>query len=291
LGASLDWQKLLPSGTSWTMVASTIADILLVAIAVYWLIMLSKRTRAWQIIWGLLIFLVLTFVTEKLQLNTLNFLLRAFLPLGPVAIVILFFPELRSALENVGRVAGWSRGFAGLGKEDVRALIPQVVRAVCSMAESKTGALVVIERESNLGDIAATGSRLDAVVSEELLKSIFFPGNPLHDGAVIIRGNRVLAAGCTLPLTESTNVGYAVHTRHKAALGTSETTDALSIIVSEETGTISVAFESKLHRNLNDETLSRWLMNILGGGDHKDRTTELARKVNGTFRRGRMKQK
>ncbi len=287
MGASFDWQKLLPSGTSWTMAAATVIDILAVFFAVYWLIMLSKRTRAWQIIWGLVIFLVLTLVTEKLHLNTLNFLLNAFLPLGPVAIVILFFPELRSALENVGRVAGWSRGFSGLGKEDVRALIPQLVRAVCSMSESKTGALVVMERESNLGDIAASGSRLDAVVSEELLKSIFFPGNPLHDGAVIVRGNRVLAAGCTLPLTESTNVGYAVHTRHKAALGIAETTDALAIIVSEETGTISVAFESKLHRNLNQETLSIWLTNILGGADHKDRTTELARKVNGTLRRAR----
>ena len=291
MGASFDWQKLLPSGISWTMAMSTIADILLVALAVYWLIMLSKRTRAWQIIWGLMIFLILTVLTEKLRLNTLNFLLRAFVPLGPVAIVILFFPELRNALENVGRIAGWSRGLGGLGKEDVRVLIPQVVHATCAMAGTKTGALMVIERETHLNDIAATGSRLDAVVSEQLLQTIFFPGNPLHDGAVILRGLRVLAAGCTLPLSENTHVGFAVHTRHKAALGIAETTDSVAVIVSEETGTISIAYESKLHRNLDEETLTRWLVSILGAEDHKDRSAGFVRKVDGTLRRARLKQK
>ncbi|MCX8053333.1 MAG: diadenylate cyclase, partial [Armatimonadetes bacterium] len=144
-------------------------DILLVAAVLYWLIMLSKRTRAWKIVWGLLVFLLVVFLTERLQLHTLNYLLRSFLPLGPVAIVILFYPELRHALENMGQVAGWGTRFALLEKEDTTTLIPVVVRAACRMSERQIGALIVITREDSLDDIAATGTRLDAAVSEELL--------------------------------------------------------------------------------------------------------------------------
>ncbi|MGC8863882.1 MAG: diadenylate cyclase CdaA [Armatimonadota bacterium] len=278
------WQKDL-ANVGWTILLSTVLDIFLVAAVLYWLIMLSKRTRAWKIIWGLLTFLLLVFLTERLQLHTLNYLLRSFLPLGPVAIVILFYPELRHALENMGQLAGWGTRFALLEREDTSSLIPVVVRAACRMSERQIGALIVIMREDGLDDIAATGTRLDAAVSEELLLSIFTPGGPLHDGAVLIRGNRVVAAGCILPLSESTQVGHMIHTRHKAALGVAEESDAAVVVVSEETGTISLALDGKLHRGLNEESLTRWLKNISGISEERPERSRFARKVGGTLRK------
>jgi len=278
------WQKDL-SSAGWTILLSTVLDILLVAAVLYWLIMLSKRTRAWKIIWGLLIFLLLVFLTDRLQLHTLNYLLRSFLPLGPVAIVILFYPELRHALENMGQLAGWGTRFALLEKEDTTSLIPVVVRAACRMSERQIGALIVIMREDALDDIAATGTRLDATVSEELLLSIFTPGGPLHDGAVLIRGNRVIAAGCTLPLSVSTQVGTMIHTRHKAALRVAEESDAAVVVVSEETGTISLALEGKLYRGLNEDSLTQWLKSISGISEQPSERSRFARKVGGTLRK------
>lgn len=270
---------------------STFLDIFLVAAAIYWLIMLSKRTRAWQIVWGLLVFLLLVFITEKLQLHTIHYLLTQFVLLGPVAIVLLFYPELRHALENMGRVAGWGRGFAVMAKEDVSSFIQIIVRAAGKMSEKKIGALIVIQREGALDDIAATGTRLDAEISEGLIGSIFNPGSPLHDGAVIIRGTRMIAAGCTLPLSESAHVGTMIHTRHKAALGVAEESDAAVVVVSEETGTISLALEGKLHRGLNEETLSQWLKSLSGISDERVQKSDLARKVDGTLRKARLKRK
>ena len=282
------WQKDLQDA-GWTTILSTILDIFLVAFAVYYLIMLSKRTRAWQIIWGLLVFLLLVFLTNRLQLHAINYLLGKFVLLGPVAIVILFYPELRQALENMGRVAGWGRGFAMMAKEEVSSLIEIVVRSACAMSERRIGALIVIEREGALDDIASTGTRLNAALSEELIGSVFNPGSPLHDGAIIIRGTRVIAAGCTLPLSESAHVGTMVHTRHKAALGVAEESDAAVVVVSEETGTISLALEGKLHRGLDEETLMQWLRNISGASEERGRKSNLARKVDGTLRKARFR--
>lgn len=270
---------------------STIGDILLVAAAIYWLIMLSKRTRAWQIIWGLLIFLLLVFLTDRMALHTLNYLLRSFLPLGPVAIVILFYPELRHALENMGRVADWGSGLSGMATQDVSSLIQVVVKAACRMSERQIGALIVIEREHALDDIAATGTKLGAQVSEELIGSIFNPGGPLHDGAIIIRGTRIIAAGCTLPLSESAHVGTMIHTRHKAALGVAEESDAAVVVVSEETGTISLALEGKLYRGLDEEKLTKWLQGISGISDERIRKSDIASKVDGTLRKARFRRK
>ena len=275
--------------TGWTTILSTILDIILVAAAVYWLIMLSKRTRAWQIIWGLLVFLLLVFITDRLDLHTLNYLLRSFLPLGPVAIVILFFPELRQALENMGRVARWGHGLSLLAEEDVSSLINVVVRAATKMSQRKIGALIVIERESALDDVVATGTKIDSMVAEDLIGTIFYPGSPLHDGAVIIRGKRILAAGCTLPLSESVSAGAMIHTRHKAALGVAEESDAAVVVVSEETGTISLALEGKLHRGLDEQTLSQWLRNLTGIADDDAHKSDLARKFNGTLRKARIR--
>lgn len=283
------WQRDLAS-TGWTTILATVIDILLVAAAIYWLIMLSKRTRAWLIIWGLLIFLALVRLTEWLQLRTINYLLGSFLPLLPVAIVILFYPELRHTLENMGRVADWSAGLDLLPKDELSELANAVVRAACRMSERRIGALIVIERKNKLDDIAATGTRLSAIVSEELIQTIFNPGAPLHDGAIIIRGNRVVAAGCTLPLSENTQIGTMIHTRHKAALGVAEETDAAVVVVSEETGTISLAFEGKLYRELNEETLTQWLKNVMGAADGAKRP-EIVRKVDGTLRKAKFLRK
>jgi diadenylate cyclase len=256
---------------------------------VYWLIVLAKRTRAWHISLGLILFLVLVYVTDRMQLHTINFLMRQLLPLGPVAIVLLFYPELRHMLENMGRGAGWFTALGTAQKEDSDSLIPVVVRAACRMSERQIGALVVIQREGALDDIAATGTSLNAEVSEELLGSIFNPGSPLHDGAVIIRGSRLTAAGCTLPLSESAHYGTMIHTRHKAALGVAEESDAAVVVVSEETGTISLALEGKLYRGLSEDSLTRWLTKILGVSSKDGEKSELARKVNGTIRKARSK--
>ncbi|MEN6357951.1 MAG: diadenylate cyclase CdaA [Armatimonadota bacterium] len=280
------WLKYL-AAAGWTNIISTFFDIIFVAALVYWLIMLSKRSRAWQIIWGLLLFLFLVPITDWLHLQTLNYLLRSFLPLGPVAIVILFLPELRHALENMGRFAGWGAGLAVMDEEDRSSLIDVIVKATCRMSERQIGALIVIEREGSLDDIAATGTRLDAQASEGLIGSIFNPGSPLHDGAVIIRGNRIIAAGCTLPLSESAHVGTMIHTRHKAALGVAEESDAAVVVVSEETGTISLALEGKLHRGLTEESLTRRLKTLSGISDEKEKKSDFARKVNGTIRKAR----
>jgi len=278
------------SVTGWTSVVSTFFDVFLVALAIYWLIMLSKRTRAWQIIVGLALLLVLAYVTDKMRLHTLNYLLRSFLPLGPVALVILFYPELRNTLESMGRVTGWGRGLASLAKEENAHVIPSVAHAAAWMSSNKIGALIVLERDTALDDIAATGTTMDALVSRNLLCSLFYPGNPLHDGAAIVRGAHILAAGCTLPLTES-DVGAMVHTRHKAALGVSETRDAVAVVVSEETGTISLAVDGRLIRGLTEETLGKRLHLLMGYSDGTHRKSDLARKVNGTLRKARITRK
>jgi len=255
-------QKLLHAG--WQNLLTTIIDVVLVSIVIYWLMMLAKRTRAWQIMWGLIVFFVIVLVSDRLGLSTINWLLKLFLPFGPVAIVILFYPELRHALEEMGKWAGWARGFARLPKEDIKTIIEEIASAASRMSEQRVGALIVLERDVGLDDVAATGTELQAAVSSQLLSVIFHPGSALHDGAVIIRGSRIVAAGCILPLSDSVHIGTMIHTRHKAAIGVTEVSDAAVVVVSEETGTISLALEGRLHSGLSEETLAKWLRAIFG---------------------------
>lgn len=245
-------------------------DVLVVAFLIYHLMMLAKGTRAWQVLIGLVIFVGILVLSALLKLTTLNWILTQMLTLGPVAIVILFLPELRHALEEVGRLGFWGRGFVGLAREDVSDLVGEIVRAATLLSNRRMGALIVIERETGLADIIETGTELNSEVKTELLGTIFYAGTPLHDGAVIIRGNRIAAAGCTLPLSVSPHIGTTIHTRHKAALGISEQSDAAVVVVSEETGIISVAFEGNLVRGLRDEALENRLTQILRG---KERPT------------------
>lgn len=263
------WASIISGG--WVSVATTILDIAVISFGLYKLIMLVKGTRAWQLLWGLAIFFMLLYLSGKLQLYTLNWLLNAVLPLGPVAIVILFFPELRHALEEMGRLGFWGRGFSFLGKEDLAVMIDEVVKLSSRMSRGKIGALVVIERETGLDNIVATGTRLDALVTSELLATVFYPGSPLHDGAAIIRSNRVIAVGCTLPLSDSPQLSAMIHTRHKAAVGVTEQSDAVVVVVSEETGTVSLAIGGCLTRGLEPEALRRSLQELLSphGSDEK----------------------
>ena len=253
------WHKWLP-GDAWEPVR-TGADILVVAYLVYRLMMLAKGTRAWQIITGLFVFVVLLLFSTYVRLSALSWLLQQILPLGPVALVILFYPELRHALEEVGRLGFWGKGFTGLDREDLSVMVGEIVRAADNLSDKKIGALMVLERETGLTDIVETGTQINALVSADLLGTLFYPGSPLHDGAAVIRRDRVVAAGCTLPLSEGFQVqGMQVHTRHKAALGITEQSDALVVVVSEETGIISLAFDGKMVRGLRDDGRLRDLL-------------------------------
>jgi diadenylate cyclase len=256
----------LPSVSVFT----SIIDVLVVAAIFYSLIMLAKGTRAWQIMWGLGVFLLIYVLSDLFDLQTLNWLLRQIVPLAPVALVILFYPELRYALEEIGRVQFWRNQLALLPKEDINRLVNEIARVASELSSHHIGALVVIERETGLDDLIATGTRVDAVVSSELLSTIFHRGTTLHDGAVIIRGDRVVAAGCLLPLTDSPAVSSAIHTRRRAALGVSERSDAIVVVVSEETGAISLSSEGKLTRGLKEEALRDRLLGALQPSNGKN---------------------
>jgi diadenylate cyclase len=242
---------------------TAIVDVLVVAAILYSLIMLAKGTRAWQIMWGLGVFLLIYVLSDLFDLKTLNWLLRQIVPLAPVALVILFYPELRYALEEMGRVQFWRNRLALMPKEDISRLVNEIVKVAGELSSRHIGALIVLERETGLDDLVATGTRLDALVSSELLSTIFHRGTTLHDGAVIIRGDRIIAAGCLLPLTDSPAVSSAIHTRHRAALGASERSDAIVVVVSEETGAITLSTEGKLVRGLREEMLRQRLLSAL----------------------------
>ncbi|MES2460766.1 MAG: diadenylate cyclase CdaA [Armatimonadota bacterium] len=249
-----------------------VLDVSLVAYVLYRLILLAKGRRAWQILIGLGVFFLLVLASQYLGLVTLNWLLRQVTPLGPVAIAILFYPELREFLERLGRIDFWGASIHVVHRENMVETIEEVVRAAMLLSPRKTGALIVMERETGLDDIATTGTILDASITAGLLTTIFYVGTPLHDGAVIIRGNRVLAAGCTLPLSDSPNIASNVHMRHRAAIGASENSDAVVVIVSEETGTVSLAIRGKLIRGLKNDTLRTKLLEAFG-----QKTTKPAR--------------
>lgn len=262
-------------------------DIALVTFITYRLIMLVKGTRAWQILGGLGFLFLIGVASNLMHLRALSWLLSTLLPLTPIALVILFFPELRHALEEVGRFKFLGRGFATLGSEDLNALVDHLTRVGVELSKSNIGALIVIEREVGLDNIIASGHRMDALVSSELLRTIFHPGSPLHDGAVVLRGNRIVAASCTLPLSDSPRLGTMIHTRHKAALGVSEESDAVVLVVSEETGMISLSVDGNLFRGLNSEDLRTRLLELLQADDVQVNMPQIRRTMSSAFSRVR----
>lgn len=243
---------------------SDIVDVLVVAIVIYKIITSLRSSSAVRVAKGIVIVLVATFLTDVFNLNTLNFILTQILELGVIAIIILFQPELRRFLERMG--SKQLTQLVGGQKERHSATettIETVVNACEILSRERIGALIVIEREDLLDEYFASGTVLDARISVQILRSLFHPNTALHDGAVILRADRVAAAGCVLPLTENTHLNADLGTRHRAGVGMSEASNAVIVIVSEETGTISVAVGGMLKRHLAPQMLSRILQNEL----------------------------
>jgi len=239
-----------------------IFDILIVAIAFYKLFMLIRETRAEQLTKGIFVLFALTKVSEWLEFYTLNWILETMMTVGVIAILIVFQPELRRALEYIGRSSFFTKSFLEIKGESLKEIFSEIVDAVASLSRQKIGALIVIERETGLNEVAETGTKIEGKVSSDLLINIFIPNTPLHDGAVIIKDDVVKAAGCFLPLTDNTSLSKDLGTRHRAALGISERSDCLAIVVSEETGSISIAENGSLARYLDIKTLEQILMDM-----------------------------
>ncbi|MBR5227320.1 MAG: diadenylate cyclase CdaA [Clostridia bacterium] len=236
-----------------------VVDIALVAVIIYYIYTLIRQTRAFQIFKGIAILLGLLAVSELLNLTILKFILTNFLTYGMILIIIVFQPELRSALEKLGR-RNISQFFDFDDKIRDKQVVSEIVKAVEIMSLKKIGALIVIEQSTKINDIVREGVDLSAKVSSELVQTIFNPRTPLHDGAIIIENNEIKAAKCVLPLASENIVPKNVGTRHRAAIGVSEVSDALVIVVSEETGTISFVEDGKMKRDLTGEKLTSILL-------------------------------
>ena len=244
---------------------SDVLDIVIIAFLVYNLLRMVKSTRAENILKGVVAFLLVLWMVDILQLNTIAYIMKNLVQVGILAIIILFQPEIRQILEKVGsRNIKLLRVFNDPKQQsELETAIDQTVIACSEMSQSKTGVLIVFEREIHLDDMVRSGTTLDAAVSSELLKNIFFVKAPMHDGAVIIRHGRILGAGCMLPLSKNVNLSRDLGMRHRAGIGMSENSDAVVVIVSEETGSISVAIGGMLRRHLMPETLENILRNEL----------------------------
>lgn len=240
-----------------------VVDILLVAVVIYAIFTMIRTTGAARIAKSIIIILALTAVTQALNMHLTNFLLDGILEIGLIALVIMFQPELRRMLEKLGSKS--IREILNMKSEqrEVEKLIAQTVAACEILSAERTGALIVFERDVSLVDYQKSGTVVDAQVSQELLRNIFFTKAALHDGAVLICKDRLAAAGCVLPLTQNRNISSDLGTRHRAAIGISEVTDAVVVVVSEETGTISVALNGMLKRHLAPQTLDKLLKNEL----------------------------
>ena len=247
------------------MKISDIIDMLIIILLVYQLMKMIRQTRAMQLLKGLAIIFLTLPISAWLNLNAVNYILRNAMQLGAFAVIVIFQPELRSMLEHVGRSkVGKILDFSGIQDEETEEkVISEITEATVNMAKSKTGALIVMERTTALGEFADNGTLIDSAISSALLENIFVPNTPLHDGAVIIRGERIYSAACVLPLTTNPNLSRELGTRHRAALGMSEVSDAVIIVVSEETGKISIAINGTLTRNLDAVSLKKAIKRTL----------------------------
>lgn len=253
-----------------------ILDILLVAYIIYKIIFWIKETRAWVLFKGILVIFALAAVATLLKLNTILWILSNTISVGIIAVIVVFQPELRKALEQLGKGKFFSYFTRGTDETDDKATqrtVDEIVKAADKMGSVKTGALILIEQEVPLGDLERTGIPIDAIVSSQLLINIFEHNTPLHDGAVIVRRNRVAAATCFLPLTDSNEISMELGTRHRAAIGASEVSDAYVIVVSEETGAISLARGGVLYRDLTPEQLRGMLSQSRRDGGKKTLAT------------------
>jgi diadenylate cyclase len=238
-------------------------DIGLVAFFLYRMFLLIRGTQAVQLMVGVLLLALVGLIANLLDLHLLSFIFRNAAPAILIGIIVLFQPEIRRALDQFGRIGFIGRPLAHYNLQIFSRMIDEVIRAVTKLMQRYTGALIVFEKDTGLENYANTGIRINGELTAEFLEAIFFPNSPLHDGAVIIRGNQILAAGCVLPLADEANVRERMGTRHRAGLGLSMQTDAVVVIVSEETGHITVAHEGKLLRNLDPDRLRQVLSSLL----------------------------
>ena len=263
LGASLSWRNAL--------------DIALVALLVYYVIALVRQTRANSVLKGLALVLIMAWLSDVMQLSAFNWILRQVINTGVIMLVVLFQPELRRGLEKIGRSKLSGAGLLESSHKIATAEhdADEIVHCMTNLSRRRVGALVVIQNKTGLNDIIATGTMLDAEISSALLENIFEPNTPLHDGAVIMRGGRIVAAACYLPLSENYSISREMGTRHRAAIGISETTDATVLVVSEETGVISVAREGKLTRYFDAKALKKLLMDLFQPAEDSSKKTLL----------------
>lgn len=239
-----------------------VIDIVIVAVVLYKLFTLIKETRAEQLTKGIVVLLVLTKVTDWMKLYTIHFILNNAMTVGTLAILIVFQPELRRGLEYIGTSKWFSKSLMEIRGESLSQVVEEIVEAASSLSRQKIGALMVLERKTGLNEVVETGTKIDGFVSSDLLINIFIPNTPLHDGAVIIKDDKIKAAACFLPLTDNTSVSKELGTRHRAALGISERSDSLSIVVSEETGAISISENGTISRYLDSQTLRQILTDM-----------------------------
>ena len=239
-----------------TLGIADIVDILLVAYLIYKAIWFVRRTNSYNLAKGIIVFLLVMLLADLFGLKMISFVMRKAAELGLIALVILFQPELRRVFERMGSGFGTLRGERGT---EIDSSIAHTVLACTEMSSSRTGALIIFERNVKLNEIMSTGTIINADTNAELIKNIFYDKAPLHDGALIIRGGRIAAAGCVLPLTKNTNLSKELGMRHRAGIGLSEQSDAVVVIVSEETGSISVSIDGMLKRHLTASTLERLL--------------------------------
>lgn len=246
-------------------------DIFLVTYLIYRLALLIRGSRAWRILGGVVTFIVMLFISDRLDLVALNWLLDKATLLAPVALVILLLPELRQALEGFGKLGFWPQAFSGAEGRVEAQTVEELVAAVIEMSSAHTGALIVIERAAKLEEVVHNGVQIEAKVTAPLLGSIFYEGNPLHDGAVVIRGDKILAAACRLPLSESPKLDNTLHMRHRAGVGVTEAHDCIAVIISEERGTIRVAHDGQLRKMATHSDLRDFLNEHLRGtpGQHR----------------------
>ncbi len=258
-----EFKELLPYLKMW----NTYVDIGIIALIIYKAMNLIRETRAEQLIKGIAMLLIATKLSEVLGLHTVYWLLKNAMTVGVIAILIIFQPELRRALEHIGRGRFFIKG--ELLEHEIDSMLDEVCVAVAQLSKSKTGAIIVIEQETGLNEYIETGTKLDSIVTNEILMNLFVPNTPLHDGAVIIRRNRIAAAGCFLPLTQSQNLSKELGTRHRAAIGITEISDSMVIIVSEETGVISFAKMGRLSRYLDTKSLREIIKNSIKARENK----------------------
>jgi len=257
------WESIVAAIMQLNVEWRDIVDIVIMSYVFYRLILIIRGTRAEQLVKGLIILLLAMVISDQVGFDAFNWTLRQVMTIGLIAIPIVFQPELRRALEHLGRGKIFKTPYWNWSTQDFESMLTELIKAIPVLVKKRIGALIVIERTTGLKDWVSTGIPIEGVVTAELLINIFFPRSPLHDGAVIMQGNQVVAAGCYLPLTEDPTLSKELGTRHRAAIGISENSDAVAIVISEETGIISIAHDGVLTRYLDEKKLRSVLRELL----------------------------